>query len=531
MGEAKTDKETCIVSSFKLFVARFKGRRLKVSETLLVAFLSALLFFSLIFAFSSGGQKQPKATTSAPVAIKVGYGDITSSFTQAGKVVSLGTAYVSPQTPSRITGLFVNVGTSVKKGTLLATLENNTEVQNLAQAKVALNVAVVQLNNLTSNIQALQETAATNALSYQNAVTAALNSLNTVKAQIQTKASNYQDAVNQAQVAVASARSTFNSYALNAGVGLSFSTCYPTPVLPACAQFMLNYFALQSAEITLTTANQNQSINKQSDDLQISSLNVNYQNALYQQTSGQQKDIQAIAAAQRSYATLASQYGVSVFNPKPEDFVLAQLTIAAAQRALDATYVRSPMAGVITDVGAKLGQNAPRGAYNPDGTIESLFTITSNGMYQLQCDFNLQDGVQIRTGAVATVTFVTLKNPVREATIVSITKMPPNQDTPPSYRASFEIIGQKDDIYPGLDGTAEVAIRGLTNVLIIPNMAVITKAGNTYVRKFDEKGKNPVLTPVVLGLIGKSTSQVISGLVFGDLIELPGKEAVTEKTA
>ena len=518
------------MSFLELFVASFRGKKLKTAETLLVAFLSALLFFSLVFAFSSGDNKQPTTTTSAPVKVKVGYGDITSSVIQAGKVVSLGTAYVSPKTQSRLTGLFVNVGTTVKKGTLLATLENNVELQNLAQAKVALNVATVQLSNLKSNIQALQETAATNALSYQNAVTAALNSLNAVKTQIQIKASNYQDAVNQAQVAAASARSAFNSYALNAGAGLSFSTCYPTPVIPACAQFMQNYFALQSAEIALTTANQNQSINKQNDDIQISNLNVNYQNALYQQTSGQQKDIQAIAAAQRAYATLASQFGVSVPNPLPEDFVVPQLAIAAAQRALDATYIRAPMAGVITDVGAQLGQNAPNGGYNSSGRIESLFKITSDGMYQLQCDFDLVDGLQIRTGAVATVTFVKLKNPVREAKIVSITKMPPNQDTPPSYRASFEITGQKDDIYPGLDGSAEVAIRGLSNVLIIPNMAVITKAGNTYVRKFDKNGENPVLTRVLLGLVGKSTSQVITGLVFGDLIELPRKDTTSSQT-
>ena len=268
------------MSFLELFVASFRGKKLKTAETLLVAFLSALLFFSLIFAFSSGDNKQPTTTTSAPVKVKVGYGDITSSVIQAGKVVSLGTAYVSPKTQSRLNGLFVNVGTTVKKGTLLATLENNVELQNLAQAKVALNVATVQLSNLKSNIQALQETAATTALSYQNAVIAALNSLNAVKTQIQIKASNYQDAVNQAQVAAASARSAFNSYALNAGAGLSFSTCYPTPVIPACAQFMQNYFALQSAEIALTTANQNQSINKQNDDIQISNLNVNYNNVV-----------------------------------------------------------------------------------------------------------------------------------------------------------------------------------------------------------------------------------------------------------
>jgi multidrug efflux pump subunit AcrA (membrane-fusion protein) len=493
----------------ELFVASFKGKKLKVAETLLVAFLVALLFFSLIFAFSSGPQDPPKSTTSAPVAIKVGYGDITSSVTQAGKVVSLGTAYVSPKTQSRVTGLFVNVGTTVKKDTLLATLENNAELQSLAQAKVALNVAVVQLNNLTSNIQALQESAAANALSYQNAVTAALNSLNAIKAQAQAKDVNYQNAVNQAGNSRAAAQ-----YDYDQAIGTATVTA--------------RWFDLERAKIAFNTAVQNQTINKQNDDIEISNLNVDYQNATYQKTTGQQKDTQAIAAAQRSYATLASQFGVSVPNPTPEDFALPQLAIAAAQRALDATYIRSPISGVITNVGAEIGQNAPNGGYNSSGKIESFFTITSDGMYQLQCDFDLLDGPQLRTGSVATLTFMKLKNPVREAKIVSIRKMPPNQDTPPSYKISFEITGQKDDIYPGLDGTAEVAIRGLTNVLIIPNMAVITKTGTTYVRKYDDKGKNPVLTRVYLGLVGKSTSQVLAGLTFGDLIELPKEESTTE---
>jgi multidrug efflux pump subunit AcrA (membrane-fusion protein) len=493
------------MSFLELFVASFKGKKLKIAETLLVAFLVALLFFSLIFAFSSGPQDPPKSTTSAPVAIKVGYGDITSSVIQAGKVVSLGTAYVSPKTQSRMTGLFVNVGTTVKKGTLLATLENNVELQTLAQAKVALNVAVVQLNNLASNIQVLQQTAATNALSYQNAVTAALNSLNAEKARAQAQAVSYQLAVNQAKNTLDEVRAGFNA-----------------------SPPRQDQFDLDRAAISYSLAIQNQSVNQQRDAIDVSNLNVNYQNTIFQQTSGQQKDTQAILAAQRSYATLASQFGVSVSNPTPEDFAIPQLAIAAAQRALDATFIRSPISGVITDVGAEIGQNAPNGGFNSSGKIESLFTITSDGMYQLQCDFDLVDGLQLRTGAVATLTFMKLKNPVREAKIVSIRKMPPNQDTPPSYKISFEITGQKDDIYPGLDGTAEVAIRGLSNVLIIPNMAVITKTGTTYVRKYDDKGKNPVLTPVVLGLVGKSTSQVLEGLAFGDLIELPKEESTTE---
>jgi hypothetical protein len=107
--------------------------------------------------------------------------------------------------------------------------------------------------------------------------------------------------------------------------------------------------------------------------------------------------------------------------------------------------------------------------------------------------------------------------------------MPPNENTPPAYRTTFQITDKRNDIYPGLEGTAEIAIRGVSNVLIVPNLAIISKAGKNYVKKIDAKDGKPVLTQVVLGLVGKSTSHVTSGLAFGDSIELQ-KESTPSRT-
>ena len=495
-------------------------------ETLLVAFLVALLFFSLVFAFSSRGGTAPEQTTGAPLILKVGYGDVTSSVSQVGKVVSVGTAFVSPKNQSRLTNLFVKVGTRVAEGALLATLDNTLDNQNLAQAKVALNLAVSQLGNSLANVKALQEAASVNSLTYKSAVINASRILDSTKAQLEIKNKNYQNAVDQAQVSFNQAQSIYNSYAQLVGPAINLEMCksYNT-VNVNCTQLMQNYVNYQNTQIALETAKQNQTLNKQIDNIQIANLSATYQSALLQETSSQQRDQQAIAAAQRAYATLATQYGVSKPDPKPEDFVLAQLAIASAEIALDATYVKAPIAGVISAIGARAGQNAPDGAFSSGAfsaaeKIESLFTITSNGSFQLQCDFSLEDGVKIRTGSVATVTFTGLNNPVRTAKIIAITKMPPNNGIPPSYRTTFQITGQKNDIYPGLEGTAEIAIRGVSNVLIVPNLAIITEDDKTYVKRIDPKDGKAVLTRVVLGLTGKSTSQVISGLAFGDAIEL-----------
>ena len=525
MGETAIRQEKRVMSFLEIFVANFRGRRLRAMETLLVAFLSALLFFSLIFAFSSGGGTSTSKSSNVPVIIKVGYGDVTSSVSQAGKVVALGTAYSSPKSQSRVTSIFVNVGSQVAQGTLLATLENTVEIQNLTQAKVALNVAVIQLQNAKANVQALQESAASNYLSYQSTVNSALGTLNGTKAQLQTRDNNYQNAVDQAQVSFNNSQAIYNSYsqfALTVNQNVVQCQMYDT-VNSICTQLMQDYVNYQNAQISLATAKQNQSLNKQGDDIQISNLTTAYQNALLQQSSGQQKDQQAVAAAQRTYATVASQYGVSIPNPTPADFVLPQLAVASAQLALDATYIRAPISGVITHVGARIGQNAPNGGFNSSGKIEDLFTITSDSAYQLQCEFNLIDGLKIHTGEIATVTFTGLTNPVRAAKVVSILKMPPNLNTPPSYEVTFQITGTGNDIHPGLAGSAEVAIRGVSHVLIVPNRAVVTKANKNFVSKIDSKSGKPVLTPVALGLVGNSTSQVVSGLALGDSIELQTK--------
>ena len=180
------------MSFFEVFIANFKGRKLDRAETLLVVVLSAALFFSLVFAFSGGGTT--KSTTN-PVIVTVGYGDVTSSVTHSGTVVSQGVVYVSPRVQERVNAVYVKLGDRVKVGTLLATMDNQNEVAALTQAKVNLNVDITNLQNADANIQALQDSAAQNLLSLQSAVDGALSALTTAKNAVAIKNNNYQNAV------------------------------------------------------------------------------------------------------------------------------------------------------------------------------------------------------------------------------------------------------------------------------------------------------------------------------------------------
>ena len=508
------------MSFFEVFIANFKGRKLDRAETLLVVVLSAALFFSLVFAFSGGGTT--KSTTN-PVIVTVGYGDVTSSVTHSGTVVSQGVVYISPRVQERVNAVYVKLGDRVKVGTLLATMDNQNEVAALTQAKVNLNVDITNLRNADANIQALQDSAAQNLLSLQSAVDGALSALTTAKNAVAIKNNNYQNAVDQAQITFNQAQSIYNSY-LNfyssAGVTLEMCQSYNT-VNSNCTTLMQDNVAYQNAQISLATAKQNQTLNQQNDSQQIATLSAAYQAALLQKNVGMQKDQQAISAAQRSYATLASQYGVSVLNPKPSDFVLPQIVIANAQLALDATYVRAPSAGEVTTIGAQIGQIAPNGSYNTNGKIDDMFIISA-ASYQMQSNFNLVDGALIKVGQLATVTFPTLTNPVRSARVVSVLPQPANLNVPPAIQVTFEITSAHNDIYPGLAGSSTVSIRGTRHGLLVPNMAIYKIGNGNYVKKVAGKSGNGRVTSVkvVIGVVGNSTSQIIKGLNAGDRIQL-----------
>jgi len=508
------------MSFLEIFVANFKGKKLGIFQTILLVLLSAALFLALVFVFSPGSTKIAKSN---PATIKVGFGDVTSSISQAGSVVSQGVVYVSPKVQERINAIFVKVGDRVSAGALLATLDNTTEIAALTQAKVTLNLDVIQLNNDLANVQALQDTAATNSLAYQSAVDTALSNLKSTKDEMPIKNNNYQNIVDQAQITFNQAQSIYNSYLqLYGATGISLQMCQTYNTVNAnCTQLMQDYVNYQNSQIALQTAKQNQTLNQQGDDIQIANLSATYHSAVLQQSAGLLKDQQAINASQRAYATLATQYGISVPNPKPTDFVLPQLAIANAQLALDATYVKAPASGEITEIGAQIGQIAPNGGYNSNGKIDDMFVISA-ASYQMQSNFNLVDGPKVRLGQIATITFTGLLNPMRPARVVSIAPLVANLNTPPAVQVTFEVTGQHNDIYPGLLGTASVAIRGAHHALIVPNIAIIERAGVSYATKLVlVAGETTyVQVPVVLGVVGNSSSQVLHGLVVGDTIQL-----------
>ena len=513
------------MSFLDAILGTIKGKTVSLYEALTVVGLSILLMFALVFSFSSTSTTKKPVNPIAPIQMVVTKGNLTSTVSQSGLVVSLGDTYVVAKVAERVKSLLVKFGDHVSIGTPIAVLDNSAEVTALSQAKINLNTQVITLTNAAATLQAAQDTAAQNLLGYQQNTQTALNNLNAAKDAIAIKNQNYQNAVDQAQINF--------SYNQNLYLGLSvylatnevavpvLGTCQSyTYTNTQCTQLLQYYSSFQSAQIALQTAQQNQQLNQKSDNLQITNLSSTYNTALLSAQAGQQRDNQLVEAAKRNYATQATQFGVSVPNPTPANFVLAQHQILVAQANLDATVVKAPVSGVIIQVGVNQGEVAPAGGYLSNGKINNLVTIRSSDM-QLQCNFNLVDGKRVTLGEIATVTFPGLTNPLRTAKVSDIILAPATLNVPPAIQVTLTVTSPNNDLYPGLKGTASISIPGAHDTVIVPNAAIQSEGGKKYALKVlhQNGGTQLVRVPVVIGEVGNTTTEIKSGLIEGDTIQ------------
>jgi len=514
------------MSFLDAILGTIRGKTVSLYEALTVVGLSILLMFALLFSFTSTSTAKKPVNPIAPIQMVVTKGNLTSTVSQSGLVVSLGDTNVVAKVAERVVSLLVKFGDRVSIGTPLAVLDNNAEVTALSQAKINLNTQVITLNNAAATLQAAQDTAAQNLLGYQQNTQAALNNLNAAKEAVAIKNQNYQNAVDQAQINFSNNQNLYlglsNYMTITNAVALPvLTTCqaYNSPSTQ-CTQLLQYYASFQSAQIALQTAQQNQQLNQKSDNLQITNLSSTYNTALLSGQAGQQRDNQLVEAAKRNYATLATQFGVSVPNPTPSNFVLAQHQISVAQANLDATVVKAPVSGVIIQVGAQQGEIAPAGGYLSNGKINNLVAIRSSDM-QLQCNFNLVDGKRVTLGEIATVTFPGLTNPLRTAKVSDIILAPATLNVPPAIQVTLTLTSTSSDLYPGLKGTASISIPGAHDTVIVPNAAIQNENGQKYVLKVlhQNGGTQLAHAPVILGEVGNTTTEIKSGLIEGDTIQ------------
>lgn len=200
----------------------------------------------------------------------------------------------------------------------------------------------------------------------------------------------------------------------------------------------------------------------------------------------------------------------------------ARAKVTSATASLKAATLTAPMAGIVATIsistGSQVGSSggaAVGGAGSSAASTSSSaqIVVISTRKWLVQASVSSSDLASLKKGLQAEVTPSGSRTKVF-GTVSSVGVIASSSSGVATFPVTIAVTGSPTGLYVG--GTAGVAIivKALTDVLTVPTSAIHTENGLTVVHQV--KNGATVTTPVTLGLVSGTTTQVTKGLSLGD---------------
>jgi len=509
----------------------------------------------LVLAIGGGGYwgwttLHPKA---APVALQtttVSRGDVQSTVSASGKVISPGDIGLAPLVAGTLKTLNVKVGDHVSAGQTLAALDTSAlktaETQALsalisAKASVAsaasqITQAQLAVDTANQNFGTQQDTISQNIITYQATVDAAKKALDDATANQAFSAKTYQQSIDSAKVALTAAQLNFDNYeGLYGPNGITVSFCSNIQTINGnCTQLMSYNATLINAKTSLDAAIQNQTASLLKDQQSLQALQTAYNTALSNQKINLAKDSvslvpfrNAITTAQANLDNLKVTQNIGSSEP-----TLAQLQQQIAQANYDQAVknvagasVIAPVSGDVASISTAVGGNVGTAFTQATNstTATGFIVLTNTTALRVTASFSEADAAKILAGQDASFTFDALPNENATGKVLQVDLLPTTSGGVTSYSATFSVDGKVTGLKVGMTATATVITGYATGVIQVSAQAVTTRGGNSFVNVVTTKAGVQVTTPtpVIVGLKGDSADEIQSGLKEGEKVSLP----------
>ena len=212
----------------------------------------------------------------------------------------------------------------------------------------------------------------------------------------------------------------------------------------------------------------------------------------------------------------------------------AVINLQRAKQALLKTELIAPFDGRVVDVNLQTGDMITQ-RYTANGVpIDSyIIKLVNTGNVRMAGLVDEIDVVKIKEGQSADIYIDALPGKVLKGTVSFISPYGPIQTRSIPYYGSLQstlstykleiALDPKDAAYlaAGQTAGAELLIDKHTNVLTVPNSALMGKSGEYYIRVLtDEKTNLIEQRPVKIGLQNESRTEIVSGLTGGEKVLL-----------
>lgn len=503
------------VEKTKSFLTEFFAKPYRKTATVVVVVVGILLVFFVA---------KPKATKSVTSVVE--RRALASTVLATGQLTSATDLDLSFKTSDVVTAIPVSVGTVVRKGAVLAMLNNQDELGALNQARGAFALAEANKKKIIEGATTQEVRVA------EVALDAAQKELENTKEQQDVLVRNARRALlSNSLEAVSSSGITTGAPTISGTYTGDTEGSYNLSVYGTQSGGYFTLSGLESATGTVSTT--------QAERLGTKGLFVQFPAGTL--SSGTVWTIALPNTRSASYATYYNAYQLalttsrsaiaaaeSVVRARQADLDLrrkearpseieaadAEILSAAgrlqsAQAAYENTIIRAPADGTITKVDVKIGETV-----SPGKTVIVLEDVKN--LY-LEANINEANIAEITLDQPVTVTFDAFgPDKVFAATVSHIDPSSTIVSGVVNYKIKAAMTPDPT-IRPGMTANMTVVTNKKDNVLVVPLRAVVKKDGKTVVRTVtDKKTKAFTETLVTTGLEGDDGIEIVSGLTEGD---------------
>lgn len=474
-----------------------------------------IVIIVVIFLFFSFKADKPLVNISVDTAK---YVDLKQTVLATGQVTSNTDLNLSFNSTGIVKSLRVKVGDVVKKGDILATIDQSTALASLTQARGALLAAQAKYKKLIEGGDValaqvvLDQTKKTQDTLVKNAYKKLLNS--TPEAFPDNGTDNYEaptisgtyngdkEGVINVNIYKTNGGIAFNLSGLASGSGLG-NTIAPQPLGNSGLYIKFPSSSNDLIDWVIPIPNK-----KASDYL--SNYNA-YQSTLSQAESTIEQNTKDLelkkARALGSDSDLAKA-----------DIISAEGQVQSAQAKFEDTILRAPADGTITNVDLKLGELSE--AQKPIITLQDVSNL------YVEAKINESNIANVKLGQSVTMTLDAFgASRVFNGTVVHIDPSATTTDGIVNYKIKASILNLDSAIRTGMNADISILTAEKGRALVIPKAAITVRSDKTYVNLITEKDSQKYEEKEIsTGLVGDGNRiEVTSGLSEGDEIAIVSK--------
>lgn len=214
------------------------------------------------------------------------------------------------------------------------------------------------------------------------------------------------------------------------------------------------------------------------------------------------------------------------FASAEKKYLEADTAIAAGQASVQSTYlayqatqnavVKATSPGTIYNLSAQTGDTVSALLTSNASSLQPVVVIAQGGSaYVISVDLNEVDIVKVKPTNSAKITIDAIPRKVFPAIVERVDTYGHDETGVILYTVYLRLLKEDPTIRPLMSANVDIDVAKKENVLLVSNSAVKPYKGGKAVQILDQKTKQPVFVPIVIGLVGIEKTQIISGIKEG----------------